>query len=377
METLMLKFQDSFFSRLFKVYGTSMTPNLLLMCKILLAMLVAHGFFSYLNDPFVPFIAALDEFNKIPFVFEYLLKSVFIVSSILLLFNIRVRTMAVVLGITIIITLLASKTVFRNHLFIVGCMLFLSGLSQKNKTPWLLYFQLSLIYFGALTNKMMEIDWWTGQFMHNWLGEALKNEVYLSVSEILPDRLLAKLISYSAMLSELTIGICLLFPRFRFFGVGLIFVFHILLFTFTGETFGFFMENVLIILIAFLVWPKEPVIVKYRSIQFASFFKLWRIVDWDKRFIFQYDQSLNSQLELNSETKTYKNKVAFVYMLIYNANFFVTLIFVEMGLRFLFGDFIRYLILLIYFWTIILVLSPLVLQRCEQKKTRVSKFESK
>ena len=373
MESLILKFQNSFLSRPFKVYGTSMTPNLLLMCKILLVILLAHGFFSYLNDPFIPFLQGLDEFNKTPSVFEYVLKVVFVFSSLFLLFNYRVRTMAIVIGVTIITTLLASKAVFRNHLFIVGCMFFLSGLSEKNKTPWLIYFQLSLIYFGALTNKMFEIDWWTGQFVHNWLGEALQNNIYNSVSEVLPDMLLAKFISYSAMLSELIVAVSLLIPRFRYFGVCLVFVFHILIFTLTGETFGFFMEDILVILIAFLVWPKHLIIVKYKAVKLNSVFKLIRLLDMDRRVNYQRNESLSSVLELTIETKTYKNRVAFAYLIIYNSGFFVTIIFFEMLIRYLFNGFNQYLILLVFLWTIVVFLAPIVLHSIKQGRFSISK----
>ncbi len=118
MEALRLKLQSSFFGLPFKVYDTSMKPNLLLMCKILILLLYAHGFLFYLKDPFIPFIAQFDIFNDSPQVFEYLTKSLFLIFSLLLLFNVKVRSIAILLGLTIIISLIAS-----NHSLEIICLL--------------------------------------------------------------------------------------------------------------------------------------------------------------------------------------------------------------------------------------------------------------
>ncbi len=50
-------------------------------------------------------------------------------------------------------------------------------------------------------------------------------------------------IQLSAMLAELLIGFCLFVPKFRLYAITMILVFHTILFSFTGETFGYFRER--------------------------------------------------------------------------------------------------------------------------------------
>ena len=57
--------------------GTSMRPNVLLMCKLLYILLLLHTFQNKIQDPFLPFIPALDLLRTWPGLFSTLLKTVF------------------------------------------------------------------------------------------------------------------------------------------------------------------------------------------------------------------------------------------------------------------------------------------------------------
>ena len=155
-----------------------MSTNLLILCKMMFLLLLINGFLGYISDPFIPFLVILDRFRDFPGLFEWLLKSVFVLAGLALMFNIKVRHMAVILGLCVLFLLLASKPLFRNHIFICACTFLLAGLSEKDKDPWLLYIQLSLVYLGAVLNKVWQWDWWSGQFMHNWLLNARGNDFY-------------------------------------------------------------------------------------------------------------------------------------------------------------------------------------------------------
>ncbi|WP_400079031.1 hypothetical protein [Winogradskyella sp. R77965] len=354
--------------QLFKVEGTDMAPNLLLMCKIFVLLLYAHSFYFYLSDPFLPIISLLDGFNAYPNVFEYISKALFLIFSVSLCFNIKVRMMSALLGVLIILNLLASKPLFRNHLFIVGCMLLLSGLSDKNKSPWLIYMQLGVVYVGALINKVFQVDWWLGQFMHNWLGTALENSLYLSFAKELPDLLLAKLLSYMAMLSEFFIAICLFIPRLRRVAISIILVFHTLLFTFTGETFGIFMEDILIVLIAFLVWPKRQSVLQIKSIQHFKWLKLLSFLDWDNRVLLKQNSKIDANLYINMEDKKFSNWAAFTGVLLQYNGFFVLILVFEMAIRYLFNGFSKYIGLLFLFWLFLMLLLPYFWQNRKLKR---------
>ena len=239
--------------------GTAMEPNLLLMCKLLLILLLLHHFAATIQDPHIPFIRAFDGFRAYPGLFETSLKAVFYAAAVCLLFNLQVRWAAIALGIAVLLVLLASKSVFRNHVFIVGCLFLLSGLHRRGEQPWLLYLQISLMYLGAFVNKVLQQDWWDGQFMDYWMREHLHNSFYLTFSALLPDRWFAALSSWIVILSELVLGLLFMFRRWHAYGVWLALGMHLCFFLIVGRTpFGHFFEDVLLALMIFLAWPGAP-----------------------------------------------------------------------------------------------------------------------
>ena len=82
-----------------------MQPNTLLMCKLLLLLLVIHGFYWTIRDPYLPFLQGLDVFRAQPGLFEFVLKAAFVAAGLALLYNVRVRTSAIVLGATVILAI--------------------------------------------------------------------------------------------------------------------------------------------------------------------------------------------------------------------------------------------------------------------------------
>jgi hypothetical protein len=361
----------------FRVYGTSMRPGVLMMCKIFVVLLIAHGFFGSITDPFIPFISSLDNLNHYPNLLEYFIKALFILGSTSLIFNFKVRSSAILIACSIFLAILASKPIFRNHLFIIGCVFFLSGLTSKEDIPWLLFFQLGLVYFGALLNKMTQIEWWTGQFMHNWLSAALENPVYNSWYESTSNLILAKIMSYSAMLAELLIGFCLFLPKCRLYAITMILVFHTILFSFTGETFGYFMEDILIILIAFREWPKQRIQINYRVSKFNNgLINLIKLLDCDNRFTYsRRSEVIGNAFSANNDFKSVHGQNLIVHVLLSTSGFYIMVLCLEMGIRYLFNDTLKYIFLLGLFWILLLLLSPIFFNYLKQ--TRLKKVTAK
>ncbi|OUS01333.1 hypothetical protein A9Q86_05985 [Flavobacteriales bacterium 33_180_T64] len=320
----------SFIIRLFQFEGTKMHPNVLLMSKLLVILLTAHHFFFKISDPYIPFLSVLDTFNHYPNLFKYTLRSLYALSVFALLFNIRVRTASLITGSVIIVTILASKSLFFNHTLICGCALFLAGLTNHKQPPYLLIFQLSLIYFGASINKFLEVDWWSGAFMDNWLGNARENPVYLYISEFLPDLLLAKSLSYIAMFTEFIIAILILFKRTRHLTLWFIIIFHVSLFTLTTFRFGHFIESLVIVLLAFLSIPKEKLIVNYKSGRLNYLNIFFKFLDLDKKQIWSISEPKNLYwLSLKTQEKTLYNHRALKDLLLNTPNFFMLLFFLD------------------------------------------------
>ena len=342
-----------------------MQPNILLMCKLLFLLLCAHGFVGYIEDPYIPFIQFLDVFSQYPNVFKITLKSSFLCSGILLLFNIKPRTMSILLGCSVIFILLSSKSLFRNHLFICGCAFLLAGLSNKKDLPWLLYIQLSLVYFGAVTNKVFEVDWWNGNFINNWLVNSQENELFITVSDLFPEMWFAKILSWGSMLVEFSIAVLILFRKRHFLVAWIIILFHSLLYTITFFRFGHFFDDIVIILLIFLIWPKVKMNV-YINKNINAFFK--QIVSFyfmNSNVVYEENQIDNREywLKVKTDTRTRTNRSAFSYLLKFTPNFYLTVFFVDLLIRFLFNGVLMHVSHLSILWIFILFFIPKLWKR--------------
>lgn len=347
-----------------------MQGSVLLMCKLMFIMLLVHGLHTDFTDPFIPFFSFFDTFRQFPGFFEYSLKITFLLSGLLLLFNFKVRWMAVLLGVTIITALLASKPFFRNHIFITGCAFLLAGLSDKDKDPWLLYVQLSIVYFGALINKVGQIDWWSGQFMHNWLAEAFDNAPYDFLSNLLPERWMAKLFSWGSMLMELIIGILLLLKRRQGLAVWLILIFHSTLFAITMTRFGHFFDDILIYLLVFLNWPKSEFQVNYQAGKLKWLRTFLPYLDWNAKQKWEASPlSKNIWLEVHLPNKTEINEVGLRTLLLYSPGFYMAIFLIDSGTRFLFTNPLLHFISVAFYLSGILFFLPIRWRSTPKKAT--------
>ena len=341
--------------------GTAMHPNVLIMCKLLVLLIVAHHFIRDINDPFIPFISGLDIFREYPGVFKIALQSIFCVSALALVLNYYVRTASLILGIIVIFTLLSSKPLFANHTFICGCALFLAGLTNNKQSPWLLFLQLSIVYFGACINKITDIDWWSGAYMHNWLLNARENPFYISVSQLMPDLWFAKFLSWIAMASELIIGTLLLSKKYRALAVWIIIIFHGMLFTITSFRFGHFFESLLILLIAFIVWPKGRLTIAYKPTTLKWFKQIISFLDFDQKQQWTPIKDKTFWLRLSTETKTMYNDVALKHIILYTPAFYIFLFAADSMIYFLLSNHQTLLFILnvICLWILALFFLPI------------------
>ncbi|WP_299550911.1 HTTM domain-containing protein [Seonamhaeicola sp.] len=351
----------TFLRRPFKFEGTAMQPNILLMCKLLTLMLIYQGFFDKLIDPFIPFIPWLDVFNTVPGVFKVSVRVLFISATVALFFNYWVRTASFVLGCIVILSQVASIPNYYNHVFVCGCALFLAGLTHRTQPPYFLILQLAVIYFGASLNKILDPDWWSGAFMHNWLLNARGNVFYTVMSPFFPDKVFAKFLSVMAIGTELLIAILLLFKRYRTFAVWFIIVFHTLLFTITTIRFGHFLESLAIILIGFLNWPKEDLVVSYKTGSLVRFRKVIKFLNFDGQIIFK--EGLNEEKTMIAYTKNdteVLNFNAIKDILLYSPGFYLFLFFFDVIIRYLFDFNWKYLFTIntVSVWILILFFLP-------------------
>jgi hypothetical protein len=272
--------------RPWRVTGTEMLPPLLIMCKLLFVLLLCEHILAQIRPPFLPFLGFLDVFRSWPGPYEFAFEAVFLLAGLCLWLNIRPRAASVVLGLCVLLIMVSSKPLFRNHVFVVGCLFLLAGLTRPGARPFLLYLQLSLIYLGAFLNKILLEDWATGQFMDNFLGNARGNPFYLALVDVLPRMWVARSLSWGTIAVELAIGLGFLFGRTRAAAVWLAVLFHFGLYAFLlGETFGHFLENLLLAFIVVLDWPQTPVCLSPRRDSFGMARRIVALLDWDRVFV--------------------------------------------------------------------------------------------
>ncbi|MEM6894122.1 MAG: HTTM domain-containing protein [Bacteroidota bacterium] len=332
-----------------------MLPGVLLTCKLLLLLLLLHGYWGYIRDPYLPFIPFLDWFSNYPNTFEYFLKSVFVLSGFCLFFNIKTRLSGITLGLCVLLVTLASKSTFKNHLFIVSCVFILGGLhSKEDEKPHLLYLQLALVYFGAALNKMLQWDWWNGQYMHNWFSVILEHPLYFQLQEWSNEsRIPAQVIGWFSMGIELVIGFLLLHRKKYKLAIVLILFFHLFLFTLTKERFGHFLDDILIILIAFAAWPKGKKTYSTGS-KPSPKIKILKLLDWNGSYHFEASQTGKNSIPLF----THKH---FLNALLGSVGFYVGLFVLDLAVRVLFDNPVQHILLCVAFWGTFLYFIPVFL----------------
>lgn len=296
----------------FRVTGTPMPPNLLLMCKILAVAILATGHYRILPDPFLPFIPMLDQLTD-PQTFRTTLQTVAVVAAIALLFNRSVRFSALVLGSCMLLGVVSSRAYYGNNKTFVGLALVLTGLSDFDRPAYLLRWQLALVYFGAALNKFLDPDWQSGLFFHYWAGTKLKNPVYLELAPLLPDLLAGKIMCWGTAVAEIFISVGVLIPPLVPLALWVNAVFQVGLLEFTGGTFTLFFYAMNAVALAFITWPQRIAVFSNQS-------SGWRWLRWfdpdglqDWRTWSEGDESA-SRVELQKSTSLAVQDGPRVYM---------------------------------------------------------------
>jgi len=299
------------------VHGTELAPNLLLMAKlVVLAMMLQPE--VPLSRHFLPFLRFFDDLGS-PAAFHATLLAVFWIAGVALLFNVRVREMCCVLGLTILVSLLASRAMYSNNFLYCGALLLMLGLERPGRNPWLLRAQVFLLYFGAGTNKLLEADWRSGQFFEYWYGRS--RGWYMGLTHLLPPLALSRLLSWGAFCTELGIAAMLLLRRAWPLAIFTILAFHTALLVVTGSTYHLFFYAASAATLAFVSWPAAPVQVAYDE-QRPSLLRLlhaYERSDVERAFVLQPQAASSSAaLQVSVGSTLYINFRALKALVLYN-----------------------------------------------------------
>jgi predicted DCC family thiol-disulfide oxidoreductase YuxK len=311
--------------------GTALPTNLLLMAKLIGLCLLLTNHVRQIPDPWLPFVPVFDWIGA-PAAFQRALQVVFTISAIALLFNRRVRLCCLLLGGSILIGVISSKAYYGNNKTFCGLILFLTGLYEPGQEPWLLRIQFAIVYFGAGLNKLLDADWQSGVFMEHWATARLKNQMYMTIATWLPAMLLAKLMSWGTIVTELGMSAAFL-VRNRFpLGILASLLFQSSLLLVSGTTFNMFFYATQAALLMFVDWPRSRWLVIYdgdcgfcnRSKEWIERVDLEGLLDWRPyqsgagRAYGISDAGASERLYLVAGSKIYSGFRAFRMMLLFN-----------------------------------------------------------
>jgi hypothetical protein len=223
----------------FTVSGTDMPPNLLLMSKLVAVCFLVSGQWAALPRPFIPLVGVLDDLGSATTA-EVVLKTSFLVAAALLLMNRSPRLASVALGIVIFVGMLASRNYIENNRFFVVLLFVLAGLSNRQVGGRLIQLQLVVLYFGAALNKLLDVDWRSGQYFEHLPATTELAGVYSRLTGLFPELLLSAVLAWAVIATEFALAAAFLLRRFVWIAVWLGVAYHTSLVLVTGRTFGMF-----------------------------------------------------------------------------------------------------------------------------------------
>lgn len=298
-----------------------LTPPVLLMAKLLVLFLIVRGAWADLSDHFLPFLPWFDRLGE-PAQFRAALQWAFAAGCAGVLLNRWARAGALLLGVTLLVSILSSRLLFSNHRTFVACLLLLIGLQAPGRSRWLLQAQVCLLYLGAGLNKLADPDWYTGRYFEFWTSGILHHQAYQHLADALPPMALSRLFGCATIAIELGLAAGLMVPRARAWAVWAGVAFHTAMLLFTGGTISvIFYYAMLVAYLAFLPWPDLPV-----EVHMDLRNGLWRRLqpwlarlDLDGRFRWTLQPS--SPLTVNLDGKTLTGLAAVRALAIYNPVF--------------------------------------------------------
>ena len=118
---------------------------------------------------FVPFVGSMRHHGS-PRTFHRALQGVFLAAAASLFLNRAVRLACMVLGGVILFGTAASMPYYENNRTNTALVLILAGLQPTEDEPWLVQWQVILLYAAAAFKKLGLADWRNGRFIDSWIG---------------------------------------------------------------------------------------------------------------------------------------------------------------------------------------------------------------
>lgn len=269
---------------------------------------------TILPGPFLPFLPFPDISLSYP-LFPVVLNIIYWISIAGIILNFQPKRFSFVLGLELIFVILSNRILYSTSLLFTVCIFLLIGL-YSNGSSWIFRVQIALLYLGAGINKLLDPDWITGQFFDNFSREIFEVKIYQLLAPLFSDMLIARLMGISVIITELVLGILILFSKKQIFPlVVLIPLFHLIMLLLTNGDLSisyFFIMAVSSLLC--LPWKANSIEIAYNGNN--PFQKFLQKTDFDSYFIWK--KTNNFALETTSPTGIETGPRAFLIILFYH-----------------------------------------------------------
>lgn len=259
------------------VAGTALPPPLLLMAKLIGVAYLLRGGLGSLSIPFLPFIPWLDRLPHT--VLTRGLQAAFAAALVALLVNRRVRTASLVLGVTVLVAIVASRPYYQNNRMFAGAILVLTGLYQPGFASQLVRYQVVLLYAAAAINKLLDPGWQSGAFFSSWSSVASPG-MASALGAHLPSATVFLAMSWLVIVTEFAIALALLVRPWLGVGAWLGIAYHTALLLLAGRTFGVFWFALLSAFLALAWWPPASGTVTFPEAGEGWQHRLGRLLRW-------------------------------------------------------------------------------------------------
>lgn len=313
----------------FRVTGTELPPNVLLMAKILAICFLLTGHWRAFPDHFVPFLPIFDQLGQ-PEMFRLALQVIFFIAAFSLLFNFHVRAASLALGLLLAVAILSSRPFFENNRAYTACLWILAGLQDSFRPAILLRYQVILLYFGAGLNKLLDADWRSGQFFETMTVSIGHQPLYIRISSVFPHLFLSKVMSWTVIILEFILPAGFVLNRYVGLLVWLGAAYHTVLLLLVHTTFGMFYYATLASFLAFVDWPLPALVLSSSSRAGERIWRIFARFDLDHLFKFDFHEvsfqgagrnhgeSAIASLYLSAGGRVYAGLSALYMALVYN-----------------------------------------------------------
>jgi hypothetical protein len=281
---------------------------------VTIVFLGAGDGFAALPGHFLPFVSVFLHAGS-PAFFKHILQAIFAVAAIGLLLNRWVRTSCLVMSAVVLVAIASSRIYYSNNRLYFALLLLIIGLYDRRVGTRILRYQLVVLYAGAAANKLLQADWRDGAFVQNWLPHYFSG--YSHVAGALPHMLLSGALGWIAMLTEATLAVLLLIPRFVPTAAWLGLAYHTGLTTITAHTFGMFWYAMLGTYVMLMPWPATPIRVSF-VVNNSRQRRLARGLGWfDIERNYQYRFERVTRLLVEKSTARFVGPGAWVRLVLY------------------------------------------------------------